>query len=467
MLTGAVKMFGAERGYGFLTSAAVEGDIYFQGRFLPHDMMAACTNGIDLRGIPVSFELTRSADGKPQARNISAIGGGIQTAAQAAQAVGAGQHHQGEVKSFYEAKGFGFIQCPTIAVDVYFQKKDVPEHLQGQNFVGMIVDFHNKVTPDGKVQAMNLVFSGTPKPMAEGRYVPGSSDSGRAPDSWMVGMLQSMTEELGPIPPQYQMALQMMMGSGSGGKGGGKGSDQRLGTVKYYNVEKGFGFITSGSVQGDIYFQSAAPVVKGQPISFTLTWTDEGMPQAHDLSVPFEADDQTLGRIRSYNAKTGYGFLVPDERRQDVYFKKSALPEELREAGADDLVGCTMQCNIGLQKDGQPIATQMLLVAAADPAAKRQWEEGPDVSGPIPAAKRPRVLQQQAGAEEKYGGWVRSYHPSQGFGFITPDSFEGDVYFKSDALHVAYQQTELTGVPVRFALSWSPDGKPQAYDLEL
>jgi len=392
MLTGAVKNFGAEKGFGFLTSAVVEGDIYFQGRFLPHDMMEAHNNGIDLRGIPVSFELTRSADGKPQARNITAIGGGIQAAAQAAQALGAGQNHQGQVKSFSEVKGFGFIQCASLGVDVYFQNKDVPAHLQGQNFVGMTVDFQNKVTPDGKTQAMNLWFSGTPKPMAEGGYVPARSNGGgKGVDSWMVGLLQSMTEQLGPIPPQYQtMALQMMMGSGSGGKGGGKGGDQRRGTVKYYNVEKGFGFIRSGTVDGDIYFKSAEPVVQGQSIAFKLTWSPDGMPQAHGLSVPFEADDQSVGKIRSYNAKTGYGFLAPADGRQDIYFKKSVLPEELREAGADDIVGCTMQCSIGLQKDGQPIATQMLLVAAAEPAAKRTFDEGPGVSGPIPAAKRPR-----------------------------------------------------------------------------
>eukprot|EP00449_Zooxanthella_nutricula_P000720 CAMPEP_0198501788 /NCGR_PEP_ID=MMETSP1462-20131121/8913_1 /TAXON_ID=1333877 /ORGANISM="Brandtodinium nutriculum, Strain RCC3387" /LENGTH=205 /DNA_ID=CAMNT_0044230845 /DNA_START=101 /DNA_END=714 /DNA_ORIENTATION=- len=202
MLTGAVKNFGPEKGFGFLESAVVEGDIYFQGRFLPPDMLAAQTNGIDLRGLPVAFELTHSADGKPQARNIVAIGGGIQAAAQAAQAAGAGQHHQGEVKSFNEVKGFGFIECQTIGVDVYFQKKDIPDHLQGQNIVGMTVDFHNKITPDGKTQAMNLVFSGTAKPMAEGKFVAArNKGGGKGGDPWIRSMVQSMTEQFGPIPP--------------------------------------------------------------------------------------------------------------------------------------------------------------------------------------------------------------------------------------------------------------------------
>jgi len=389
-----------------------------------------------------------------QFAGIGAVDGGIQAAQVAQLAV---TQHQGEVKCYNALNGYGFVTCPTIAGDVYFQRKDVPDHLQWQSLVGMTGDFTSRVTPDGKTQATDCTFSGTPTPQAESK-----AHGGKGGNAWLQSTIQAMTAQYGPVPPQYQAALRMLLGSGGWRKGGQDG-DQQSGTVKYYNAEKGFGFITSPGVQGDIIFKSTEPVLQGQSVAFKVTWTYEGTPQAHDLSRAFEEGEQAVCTIRSYNAKTGYGFLVPSDRSQDVYFKKSELPEELSEAPKGDVVGCTVECTIGLQKDGRPIVKQMVLVARAE---KRQLEGGTSSS-----EKRPRNLAEfmdsasVPSAEEKHSGRIRSINKR--FGFIAPDSLPGDVYFKRDALPAQYQSTDLTGAAVRFALSWTEAGKPQAYEMEV
>merc|ERR1719277_2568234 len=65
----------------------------------------------------------------------------------------------GEVKSFNDMKGFGFLTSPMVDGDVYFQKRDVPAHLQGMPLAGMKVDFALHATPDGKYQARKLKFA--------------------------------------------------------------------------------------------------------------------------------------------------------------------------------------------------------------------------------------------------------------------------------------------------------------------
>merc|ERR1712139_701129 len=43
-----------------------------------------------------------------------------------------------------------------------------------------------------------------------------------------------------------------------------------IGHVKSYNPLKGFGFIASNSVDGDIYFKGSFQQIQGRPVSFKL-----------------------------------------------------------------------------------------------------------------------------------------------------------------------------------------------------
>uniref|UniRef100_A0A7S2JAZ5 CSD domain-containing protein n=1 Tax=Zooxanthella nutricula TaxID=1333877 RepID=A0A7S2JAZ5_9DINO len=462
-----------------------EKDVYFQAKDLPNDLASLAAAGTELKGFAVAFELAHTPDGKPQARSVMSIaeggvsdyGGGGATAS----SHGAGGVHSGEVKSYNDAKGFGFLSSPSVPIDIYFQKKDVPAQLQGHNITGMTASFSTKATPDGKLQAQSLNFKNMPRAIQRSGAPTGKKGGGKAGGGWedpMQSMMEMMGSWLGPMLASPELAMQMMMAKGMGGKGsmggmsgmGGKGGKDGAksaggpmsGVVKNYNAEKGYGFISAANMAEDIYFKCPEQVAPGTAVVFRLRWSPQGKPQAFDVSQGLEANEQVAGVIKSYNSKNGYGFIQADGKIQDIYFKKAELPEELQDGDANALVGCTVHCAVALQKDAKPIAKQMVLVAWPE-----QGEQG-QAGAITPAAKRARVsAAEMAGAHEQHDGLVVSYNALKGFGFISCEAVAGDVYFKRDHLPAESVDAVQKGTPVRFVLKYTPDGKPQASAVEV
>merc|ERR1719499_2466015 len=118
-MSGVVKTYNAEKGYGFISAPNMAEDIYFKS-----------VEPIAL-GTSVAFKLRWSAQGKAQAYEL---GAGYEAAEEVA----------GLIRSYSSKNGYGFISVDGKAQDVYFKKDELPDELKGgepETLVGCMVQF--------------------------------------------------------------------------------------------------------------------------------------------------------------------------------------------------------------------------------------------------------------------------------------------------------------------------------------
>jgi cold shock CspA family protein len=258
--------------------------------------------------------------------------------------------------------------------------------------------------------------------------------------------------------------------------------------IKSFDPAKGYGFIDSVPGLGrDVYFKAVdgeTPPSKGETVSFVLNWSKDGKPQAANITRALADGEPMRGTVKSYNAKNGYGFVCVEGSSQDVYFKKNALPPGLEDSAADgSLVGATVRFVVKLLPDGKPQLRDLILEestangAAAPQGAKRKAFAPPEPA----AAKRPRVMTAppavpagghlEEAPEEVFmqlHGVIKSFNPQKGYGFISSEEVEGDVWFRKATLPEEHREApDLAGQEVIFGLTHAKDGKPQAGTIEV
>jgi len=172
---------------------------------------------------------------------------------------------------------------------------------------------------------------------------------------------------------------------GGGGGGGGGGGRRSTGKILKFEDGKGYGFIQSQVHPQDIFFmRSALPKDKRDclhedlnnlEVSFEWYLSDEGKPRAQSLAVvqpgpkvgrdnfddepqqePQNFDDEKLhtGTVLRFDPKKGYGFLAPDEFKEDVFFLRQELPAELKESqNKDDVIGQQFGFRVKTMGDGK------------------------------------------------------------------------------------------------------------------
>lgn len=268
------------------------------------------------------------------------------------------------------------------------------------------------------------------------------------------------------------------------GKGGGEQQQQQQrdralhGIIKSYDDGRGFGFINAPEVPRDIYFKGQGEsYTAGMSVAFYLNWAPDGKPQARGVVASFGEGDTSMGTIKSYSSNKGYGFISVPTNPGDVYFKKEFLPEHLQE---EELTGRTVQFVIHLAHDGKPQVQQMDFMDGSGPTMPAVKGGGkkrpaPSMGGPIPAgagAPAKRMKMEPMGGASMMGmeylepgtemeGSVKSFNPKNGWGFIKTNQMSTDVYFKGQ-----YPDIQ-PGTWVRFNLTYTPDGKPQAQGLQF
>lgn len=183
------------------------------------------------------------------------------------------------------------------------------------------------------------------------------------------------------------------------------------GTVRWFDADRGFGFIDLGNEAEDLFVHASEIVGddgpkllrEGQVVEFEVGEGDRG-PQARRVRVTgdraADAPAGVLGTVTWYEPAKGYGFVTPDDGRAEVFVHSSAI------------VGG------GVISEGQRVA--FLVV---------EGEKGPQADHLLPlAAEVARPTSDGA------DGTVSWYDDTKGFGFVLPDGGGDDVFVHVSAL---------------------------------
>merc|ERR1719356_1535892 len=271
--TGTVKSYNGSKGFGFIASDQIHGDIMFLRSDLPPDTKEV--RGKYLDGKSVTFDAASGPDGRPRASNLQI-------------SAGEGEMMAGEIKSFSERHGYGFITSSCCPGDIRFSMSDLDTLNPGSNIKGELVLFKANSQPDGKVQANKVMF--------QSGKIANRLKAGAGYQGGMQGGMQGGAMQFGG------------MKRGAQSMGGGFGKKQNIGQaavptmstgnhmrgmVKSYNTGKGFGFISAAGVPGDVFFmRTALPAqaqenrnLSGQTVSFELATTMDGKMRAESISL--------------------------------------------------------------------------------------------------------------------------------------------------------------------------------------
>lgn len=343
----------------------------------------------------------------------------------------------------------------------------------------------------------------------------GADAWGKGPDPWAKGKgkggADPFAKGAGKLTPS------IAPGGGGKGKEDGKGKGfappsaeegaAMRGEVKSFDAAKGYGFIVADGLAADVYFKADQEVEKGSQVCFYVKYMRDGKAQAQDVVYALNGGEVIVGTMKSFNGKTGYGFIAVDDYPQDVYCRRQDLPDEYQALDSDSLVGVQFQFTVKITRDGQkPQVQENTMLAhgapAAPPQAAKRTAAGAGFAQVGPGAeKRPRLPPMPAsagglvpggkakgkgaaeaafgGAKGKGGGKftdggmaegvVKSYNATKGFGFINSEitNGAGDVYFQRVAVPAENQNESIQGARVSFQVQWTPDGKAQAQAIEV
>jgi len=156
-----------------------------------------------------------------------------------------------------------------------------------------------------------------------------------------------------------------------------------------------------------------------------------------------------LGKLKSYNSRTGYGFLESEQTHAiyntDVYIHKSQVPSPWT-------IGQQVEFAVQQNSRGQPQASDVLWL----PAQKQSKQE--------PKAGKKTEEEPPPRSNQTHIGQLKSYSHVQGYGFIECEEImknhSCDVYL--DRGQVSRTGECRSGTVVEFEVAFNARGQPQA-----
>ncbi|WP_432277330.1 cold-shock protein [Klenkia sesuvii] len=270
--------------------------------------------------------------------------------------------------------------------------------------------------------------------------------------------------------------VEPLAGGGGGGYDAGSGLPQA--TVRFFDAEKGFGFITPDDGGDDVFVHFSAIVDdggyrsldEGQRVEFEATQGDRGWQATHVQPLAGGGGGSGLqqGTVRFFNTDKGFGFVEPDDGSRDVFVHFSVIEDD---GGYGDLAEGQRVEFAASQGDRGPQADVVRPLDSAGPPPRRDPARREARRDPARGSGRPQredrgprpAPQPVEGGQE---GTVKWFHAEKGFGFIAPDDGGDDVFvhFSAIADRGGFRDLE-EGQRVQFTASPGQKG-PQADAVE-
>jgi len=331
---GTITSYGMKKGYGFIASEQIQGDVFFLRRSLPIEFADGFYPELDfqLKGNRVSFTVQRSKTGKSEAINVKFV-------------PAPGKPVVGEVKTYNQTKGYGFLTSSSVpGQDLIFARRDVPQMLQGVDLKGHKCAFVVNQKPDGKLQANDLKF----KKVRTSQLALSGGTMGMMGLPGL-GMLQMLGKGFGK-------GFGKGPGKGGFGKGGDRPEPGMQGTVITYNTSKGYGFIKAGRMSSDIYFKAQGNFQPGMVVAFNLKMNRDDKLSALGVRPGLSSGQSCVGTVKGFFEAKGFGFLAVADHPADVYFNKDLVPGQ----ATNNLVGRSFRFTVQLGADGKARADNLV-----------------------------------------------------------------------------------------------------------